>query len=80
MFFPLWLVCRLPRLMTHADLVTRQQCGGPYERALMAQQTNDVADTLTSLIYSNTRTNTYNSDVIQLSFRPGQSENYRKRN
>jgi len=57
--------------MTHADLVTRQLCGSPYERALMAQQTNDVADTVTSLIYNNTRTNTYNSDVIQLSLRSG---------
>jgi len=57
--------------MTHADLITRQQCGGPYERALMAQQTNDVAEHRTSLIYNNTRTNTYNSDVIQLSLRPG---------
>jgi hypothetical protein len=71
MLLPLFLFCRLPRLMTHADLVTRQQCGGPYERALMAQQTNDVADTVTSLIYDNTRTNTYNSDVIQLLLRPG---------
>jgi hypothetical protein len=71
MLLPLLLFCRLPRLMTHADLVTRQQCGGPYERALMAQQTNDVADTVTSLIYNNTRTNAYNSDVNQLSSRPG---------
>jgi hypothetical protein len=66
MLLPLLLFCRLPRLMTHADLVTRQQCGSPYERTLMAQQTNDVADTVKSLIYSNTRTNTYNSDVIHL--------------
>jgi len=57
--------------MTHGYLVTRQQCGGAYDRTLMAQQTNDVADAVTSLIYNNTRTNTYNFDVIQLSLRPG---------